>query len=326
MQTFVTGATGLIGNAIARALVARGDEVRALVRDVARARQILPESIHLVEGDITDAASLPAAMDGVEMVFHAAGMPEQWAFDPTIFDDINRGGTANVLDAARSAGARRVVYTSTMDVFREGTDGKLRETEVDPDPKPSTYERSKQAAELEVDRARDAGLDVVVLNPSSVYGPSPVRTGMNEFFIRLLNGKAPMVPPGGASVTYVDTLATAHLNAGDRGVSGERYLIADAHVSMREFAEVIVRIAGLKKTPPTAPAFLLKSVAAVSAPLARTFGFKPMIARDELGYLLWNAEVDATKAREHIGYEPMPLDEGVQRTVEHLRATGLAPR
>ncbi len=319
MQVSLTGSTGLIGNAIARALIARGHEVRALVRDEARARALVPSDIQLIPGDITDPGSLPAAFKGAEVVFHAAGLPEQWARDRSVFDRVNRQGTRNVLDAARAAGVERVVYTSTMDVFRAGEDGLLRETEIDPHPKHSAYEHSKQLAEQEADRVRSEGLDVVFLNPCSVYGPSPIKTGMNEFFERLLAGKAPMVPPGGASIAYIDAVADAHVAAMDRGRSGERYLLADGHMTMKELADLTVNVAGLERTPKVAPRWLLSSVAAVMEPLGKAFGIKPMVTRDAIAFLMWNARCDTTKAQRELGYTPVPIPEGVRRTVDALR-------
>jgi dihydroflavonol-4-reductase len=161
MKVLVTGATGLIGNALARKLVERGHEVRALVRDAERARAVLPSGVALARGDVTEPASLGPAMVGIEWLFHAAGMPEQWQRDEGIFDRVNRQGTANVLEAALAAGVRRVVYTSTMDFFAAPRGGTLVETHLDPAPKHTAYERSKQAAEREVERVRARGLEVV---------------------------------------------------------------------------------------------------------------------------------------------------------------------
>jgi nucleoside-diphosphate-sugar epimerase len=121
----VTGATGLVGNAIARRLAERGDRVRALVRDPVRARPILPAQVELVQGDVTAPDTLVEATRGARLVFHAAGLPEQWQRDEGVFDRVNRGGTASVLSAAKSAGVERVVYTSTMDVFAAPPGGTL---------------------------------------------------------------------------------------------------------------------------------------------------------------------------------------------------------
>ena len=323
MRTIVTGATGLVGNAIARRLVDDGHEVAVLVRRPDAARPLLPDGVEVIVGDIGDAARLAQAFAGRDFVFHAAGLPEQWQRDPSVFDHVNRQGTANVCDASLAAGVTRLVHTSTMDVFRKGPDGKLREDAPDPDPKPTAYERSKVAAEREVDARIARGLDVVVVNPGSVYGPTPTRTGLTELFVRVLERRAPMVAPGGFSVAYVHTLASAHVAAAERGRTGERYLVADQFVTVRALAAEIADAAGLPKAPRAAPAWVLRSIAVASQPLARVFGFRPLLTPGELRFLLWSADVDTTKARTELGFEPMPLRAGVRRTVEHLRASGV---
>lgn len=323
-KILVTGATGLVGNAIAKALVARGDDVRALVRDPARASGTVKD-VALVKGDVTDAASVREAVRGVELVFHAAGMPEQWQPDDAIFDRVNRGGTRNVLEAALAEGVKRVVYTSTMDVFEAETGGTLVETRIDQAPKHTAYERSKQAAEREAEAIRARGLDVVFVNPSAVYGPSPVHVALNAFFVRLLNRKVPLIPPGGMSVVYVDGCTEAHLAAADRGKEGERYLVADTYASNADLARAIAREAGLSRVPPSAPPWLVRGLAAVSAPIARATGTQPLIAPGQATFLLWQARVDASKARRELGFTPRSLEDGVRETVSFLRREGLAP-
>lgn len=327
MQVLVTGATGLIGHAIARALVAQGHRVRALVRDPARAAALLPAGVEDVQGDITAPASLPAALSGVQRVFHAAGLPEQWQPDAAIFDRVNRQGTVNVLRAALAAGVQRVVYTSTMDVFAAPRGGTLVETHVDAAPKPTPYERSKQDAEREAEQVRAQGLELVYVNPGAVYGPSPVQTGLNVFFLQLLQRKMPALPPGGMPVAYVEGVAQAHLAAAERGRSGERYLVADGHVSTRALAQEIARAAGRQgHAPLVLPAPLAKALAAASAPLARALRFTPLLAEGQLSFVLWDVRIDATRAQRELGFVPTPLAEGVARTVASLREQGLVPR
>src|SRR3954463_12014961 len=111
MRTLVTGSTGLIGHAVARELLERGHEVRALVRDLARARKVVPAGAELVLGDVEEPSSLRAACQRMEWVFHVAGMPEQWQADESVFDRVNRQGAANVMAAALDAKVQRVVHT-----------------------------------------------------------------------------------------------------------------------------------------------------------------------------------------------------------------------
>jgi nucleoside-diphosphate-sugar epimerase len=315
----VTGATGLVGNAVTRALLGRGTRVRALVRDRERAQKLLPDGVELREGDILSQESVSAALPGVSLLFHAAGMPEQWQRDESIFDRVNRIGTREVLFAAYRARVDRVVYTSTMDVFAAPRGGVLLETNVDPHPKHTAYERSKQAAEHEAAKIEKLGLDVVYVNPAAVYGPSPVVGTLNQFFARLLAGKVPMLPPGGMSVAFVDGVAGAHASAADRGRKGERYLVADEHLSMSELARLALDAAGIDRpVPKVVPRWLMRALAEVSAPVARVLGVRPLIAPGELAFLTWNARVDATKAKEELGFLPTPAREGINKTIGSL--------
>src|SRR5262245_1117512 len=143
MRVLVTGATGKVGHAISSALLDRGDSVRALVRDPKRAASVLPAGIEPVKGDVTDAASLAAAVDGCELVFNSMGMPEQWVRDEAIFDRVNAVGSQQVAIAAKQAGARRFIHTSTHDVFHADTGQRFDETMVADYPKGTAYERSK---------------------------------------------------------------------------------------------------------------------------------------------------------------------------------------
>jgi nucleoside-diphosphate-sugar epimerase len=326
MNVLVTGATGNVGHRIATKLVARGDRVRALVRDPDRARVVLPHDVELAKGDVTQPATLAPAMRDVALVFHAAGMPEQWQRDEAIFDRVNHHGTVAVLEAARAADVRRVVYTSTMDVFAAPRGGTLVETNLDEAPKPSAYERSKVAADRAFADAADAGLDVVSVNPGAIYGPSPSNVGLNMAFVKLVKRQMPMLPPGGISVAYVDGVADAHLAAAERGRKGERYLVADEYVTLRAMAETVARLRGMPSVPKTGPAWLLRAAAAALAPLARTLAFEPLVAPGELQFVLWQARVDSSKAQSELGFVPTPFEEGARKTLEHLVACGAIGR
>jgi nucleoside-diphosphate-sugar epimerase len=322
MRVLVTGSTGLIGNAVARRLLSRGHEVRALVRDMERARSLLPEGVLPVRGDITRPDSLTPALHGVEWLFHCAGLPEQWQRDESVFDRVNRQGTAWVLEAARAAGVGRAIYTSTGDVFAAPRGGTLVEGPLDPVPKKTAYERSKVASEHEAEKILARGLDLVCVCPVATYGPGPAATAVNAAIVKLVKGKMPLLPAGGMSVVYVEGVAEAHLLAAERGRPGERYLLADCYVSLAELAEQVARFVPGVKIPPAAPEWLLRASASVSAGLGRVFGFTPLVAPGELEFVFWEARADASKAVRELGFRQTPLEEGLGRTIEHLQRVG----
>src|SRR5919199_6134812 len=194
MRYLVTGATGKVGNAVARRLVDRGDEVVALVRDPGKARAVLPDGVELAQGDVTDEASVREAARGAEGVFNCMGLFEQWFADPGIFDRVNAEGARNVVAAAREAGARRVVHTSTFDVFHAEPGGTVREDRLADYPKGTAYERSKQHAEELVLKEAEAGIEVVICNPAAVYGPGPIPSAIDEMLRDAVRKRLPAVP------------------------------------------------------------------------------------------------------------------------------------
>src|SRR4051794_34445183 len=235
MRALVTGVTGKVGNAVARALAARGDEVRVLVRDPRRAGRWVPEGAEAVRGDVTEPTSLAPAVEGCELVFNAMGLPEQWLADEAMFERVNAGGTENVVRAAREAGVRRVVHTSTIDVFHSDPGQRFDESRVADYPKGTAYERSKQHAEELALGARD-GMELVMVNPAGVYGPGPLGSPSLErdFLEPLVRGRLPLLPPGGMGMSFTDGVGRGHLLAAERGRDGERYILCDRHATFRE--------------------------------------------------------------------------------------------
>jgi nucleoside-diphosphate-sugar epimerase len=319
MQVLVTGATGKVGNAIVTALLDRGESVRALVRDPARAASILPAGVEPVSGDATDGHSLGTAVEGCELVFNAMGMPEQWVKDEGIFERVNAHGSGALAAAAKRAGVRRFLHTSTHDVFHAETGQRFDETMLADYPKGTAYERSKQHAEELVLAERD-GMEVVILNPSGVYGPTPSPTPSfeNEVFEPVVKKRLPAIPPGGTGYAYVEGVAAGHLLAADKGEDGERYILADGYADFRELAETAKRIAGRGRIPPRMPVPVAKAVASVGAGISRLTRRPPLLPRGQLEYILWQARPDSSRAQSELGWRTTPLDEGVRKTLESM--------
>ena len=321
MQVLVTGATGKIGHAIASALLDRGDQVRALVRDPKSAASVLPAGVEPLLGDATDPSSLAIAVEGCELVFNSMGMPEQWVRDEAIFDQVNAVGSAEMAKAAKRAGVRRFIHTSTHDVFHADTGDRFDETMLADYPKGTAYERSKQHAEELVLAERD-GMEVVILNPSGVYGPTPSPTPSfeNGLFEPVVRKRLPAVPPGGTGYAFVEGVAAGHLLAAEKGIDGERYILADGYASFGDLAETVKRVAGRGRIPPTMPIPVAKAIASIGAGVSRVIRRPPLLPKGQLTYFLWQGRPDSTKAQRELGWRPTPLDEGVRRT---LNAMGL---
>jgi len=320
MQILVTGATGKVGHAIAAALLRRGEQVRVLVRDPSRAAGILPAGAESVRGDATDAPSLAAAVEGCELVFNAMGMPEQWVKDEGIFDRVNAHGSGALASAAKRAGVRRFVHTSTHDVFHADSGERFDETMLADYPKGTAYERSKQHAEELVLAERD-GMEVVILNPAGVYGPTPAATPSfeNGIFEPVVRKRLPALPPGGTGYAFVDGVAEGHLLAADGGTDGERYILADGYASFREIAETVKGVAGRGRIPPVMPVPVARGLAVAGEGLARLIRRPPLLARGQLTYFLWQARPDSSKAQTELGWATTPLADGVRRTLDSMR-------
>jgi len=323
VRLLVTGATGKVGNAVARRLVDRGDDVVALVRNAAKARDLLPAGVELASGDVTDPESLRRAAEGADGVFNCMGLFEQWFADPEIFERVNAQGAANVIAAARAAGAGRVVHTSTFDVFHADSGGTVSEAAVADYPKGTAYERSKQhAEELVLARAED-GTDVVIVNPSSVYGPGPWQgTGLDRAFRDAIRRRLPGVPPGGMTLVHCDDVAAGQLAAFERGRPGERYILADGYATMRELLAVAVDEAGRGWVPPAMPVPLARGLAAGGEALSRVIRRPPLLGSGQLTFLLWQARADSSRARSELGVEFRPWKEGIRETVRWMAQTG----
>lgn len=317
MRVLVTGATGKIGNAVARRLADRGEEVVALVRDPARARELLPDGVELAVGDVTDPDSLRRASEGAEGAFNCMGIYEQWLSDDRTFDRVNAEGARDVVRAAREAGARRVVHTSTFDVFHAERGGTVSEDVVADYPKGTVYERSKQRAEELVLSEAAAGVEVVICNPAALYGPG-IPGAIDGMLRDAVRKRLPAVPPGGVTLAYVDDVAAGHIAAFDRGRPGERYILADGYATNREIVAAAVDAAGRGRVPPTIPAGLARALARGGEAVSRLIRRPPLLGTGQLHFLLWEARADSSRAREELGVEFTPWSEGVAGTVRWM--------
>jgi dihydroflavonol-4-reductase len=322
-RILLAGATGVIGNAIARQLAEEGHSVRAMVRSVAKARPLLPPNVECVAGDVTDVDAIQAAMDGCDVVYHAAGLPEQWLADPTTFDRVNAGGTANMVEAALLCRVRRFVYTSTIDVFPMENGEPFDESTIDTRPKATAYERSKAEADRIVTRALDRGLPAVFLHPSGLFGPGPATSpGTNNLIADLLAGRLPMLLPGGMPLVFSLDCAAGHILAERKAAVGDRFILSDRYCSLVDLAAELARLRPGTRIPPVLPRWVAVLLANAGELLSSLIGRAPLLPKGQLEFLGYEAKPVSTHAVETLGWKITPLTQALERTCAFLEAEG----
>jgi dihydroflavonol-4-reductase len=306
-------------------LLAAKREVRALVRDAARARPLVPEAVELVEGDVTDAAACARAVAGCGAVYHTAGLPEQWLRDPKQFTRVNVDGSRNLGEAALAAGVGAFVYTSTIDVFAWRRGEPFDERTLATEPKGSHYERSKQEADRAMVALQGRGLAVRYAHPSAVYGDAPqLNPGLNDVIVRLLRGKVPMLLPGGVPVVLAEDVARGHL-ALEQAPAGTRAILSESFVTLVELARFAVDAAGKGKVPRVLPTWVARIVSTAGEGLAKITRRPPLIPAGQLQFLLEDVHPSNEHARKTLGWTPTPVAEGMARSVATFRARGWIP-
>ncbi len=315
--TLLTGGTGIVGNAIATELVRRGRTVRALVRSLERGRALLPSPCELVQGDVTDAESVRRAVAGCEVVYHAAGLPEQWFADAGVFERVNVGGTRIVADAAHAAGVARFVYTSTIDVFACIAGVPFDEGTIAVTPKPTAYERSKQDADRYVSALVARGFPAVFLHPSAVYGPVPASSpGLNGLIADLVRGKIPMLLAGGMPLVYAPDVAVGHV-AAEAQPPGSRFILSESYWQLVGIARAVAERTGAQ-VPRVLPRMVAHAVSLAGDAVSRLTGRAPLIPRGQLEFLESHMRPDAARAKRELGWTPTPFRDALPATLEFV--------
>lgn len=319
----VTGATGLLGSVLVRQLVEGGEAVRILRRPHS-ALDLLDAVADRVEhalGDVTDPDSVADAMQGVGVVYHAAGyVGFGGARDATRLHEVNVVGTAHVVDAALQAGVGRLVHVSSVAALGRPLPPPplLDETaEWTPSPLNSAYARSKHAAELEVQRAVAEGLDAVLVNPALIFGPG--RPGENTMTIveRARRGRR-LAPRGGTCVVDVEDVAAGARAAMARGTTGERYILGGENLTWTEILGTLAEAFGVRPPAHTVPPALAVAAGTLAETAARLIGRPPLLTRETARLSGQVYRYDSRKAREALGWTARPFRETAQRIAAAL--------
>ena len=248
MTTLVTGATGFLGSAVARALLDAGHAVRVLTRPGADTRNIDGLDVERATGDLTDRPSLEKAARGCDTLFHVAADYRLWIPDPPTVYRTNVDGSRDLLRAAASAGAIRIVYTSSVATLGLNADHSPadEETPVTEAAMIGHYKRSKFLAEEAVRTLiRDEGVPAVIVNPSAPIGPRDIKpTPTGRIIVDFATGRMPAYVDTGLNVVHVDDCAAGHLQALELGAVGERYILGGEDMTLREILECLARLTG----------------------------------------------------------------------------------
>ncbi len=321
--TLVTGGTGFVGGLLLARLVGQGRAVRALVRRPGDRERLPTPEVELALGDLGDEEVLARAADGCEVVYHAAGMNQLCLADPAPLYLVNVEGTGRLLRAARRAGVRRVVYTSSAATL--GGDGSHAVDEAAPPPETFTshYARSKFQAEQVA--LGFGGVEVVTVNPSSVQGPGRV-TGTGRVFLDYLNGRLPFDLPSRFGICYTEDCVNGHLLAESRGRPGQRYVLNTATISNSEAIDLIAVISGLTDRPRTLPLPLAVGAAACLEWLARARRSRSPLCREAVRTVGHPHLYDGSRAERELGLHYTPLRAAMEATVRWYVDQGLVTR
>jgi dihydroflavonol-4-reductase len=314
----VTGATGHIGNVLVRRLLDQGEKVRALIWRGEDTSPLKGLDVEQVVGDVLDPASLKPAMQGVDTVYHLAGIISIMPGKNPLVWRVNVEGTRNVLAAARQAGIRRLIYTSSIHAIARAPLGVMMDESLgfDQNNPYGEYDRSKAAASLEVQEAAAAGLDAVIVCPTGVIGPFDFRGSEMGEVIRSASEARPMFYVEGA-YDFVDVrdVADGMIAARKHGRRGESYILSGQKLSVRYMLETVREVTGRAFSRIKIP-FSLAEIAARYTPwyYQRTKN-KPRFTPYSLEVLQSNSNISCRKAMLELGYKPRPVYESIADTV-----------
>jgi dihydroflavonol-4-reductase len=327
MKVLVTGATGFVGGAVARALVRRGIDVRIIARGGSDLQNLQGLPHELVTGDLRDQASLRSALTGCSQLYHVAAHYALWAKDPSIFYDVNVIGTKNLLEAARDVGTERIVYCSTIGAIGLPPSGGLgtEETPVSLEQMAGHYKRSKYLAEQEVLKLAKAGLPVVIVNPSAPVGAADVKpTPTGQIVVDFMKGRMPAYIETGLNIVDVDDVAAGHLLAMEKGRTGERYILGGKNLMLREVLEILSRLSGVKAPTIKLPRLAILPLAYLNLWVANMTGQPPRIPLEGVKMAKYKMHYDCSKAIRELGIPQTPPEVALEKAVRWFRDHGYA--
>jgi dihydroflavonol-4-reductase len=323
-RVLITGASGFVGSAVARALEKRGYALRLLVRPSSPRTNLDGLACEIVPGDLMDAASVRRALKDVRYLVHVAADYRLWARDPGEIVRNNREGTRTVMQAALDEGIEKVVYTSSVATLKPGH-GPVDETaRANESEAIGAYKKSKVAAERVVEAMiAEHELPGVIVHPSTPIGPRDVKpTPTGRIIVETAMGRIPAFIDTGLNLVHVDDVAEGHVLALEHGKVGERYILGGENVALREMLQVIAPLAGRRAPRLKLPRGPLFPIAYAAEAAARFTGKEPFITADGLKMAKHRMFFTSLKAERELGYRARPYAEGLVDAVRWFRDAG----
>ncbi|MGE3334376.1 MAG: hopanoid-associated sugar epimerase [Rhodospirillaceae bacterium] len=324
MTALVTGATGFVGSAVARALLARGETVRVMARVGSDRRNLDGLKVEIVEGDLRDPAARRNAVRGASSLYHVAADYRLWTRDPAAMFATNVEATEGLLREAADAGASRMVYTSSVATLGLFSDGREADevTPVSAADMIGPYKRSKFDAEERVRALAASGLPIVIVNPTAPVGPRDVKpTPTGRTIVEAAAGRMPAFVDTGLNIVHVDDVAHGHLLAHDKGMVGERYVLGAENLTLQQ---ILARIAAqVNRKAPTIqiPNAAIMPIAYAAEFFARVFKTgEPFVTVDGLKLARKRMFFSSAKAARDLGYTARPVEEAISDALAWFRA------
>lgn len=318
-MNLVTGATGHIGNVLVRDLLAKGEEVRALVLPGEDLAPLEGLKIEVVIGDILNKDSLHKAFEGVDIAYHLAGIISIMPGKNELLQRVNVQGTRNVLEAARQSSLKRLVYTSSIHAIKRVPHGITIDESLpfDPDNPVGAYDRSKAEATLEVLAAVKQGLDAVIVCPTGVIGPHDYRRSeMGRLIEECAENKPQLYIDGSYDFVDVRDVATGLQIAAQKGKAGECYILSGELITVKHMMDHVQDATGRRFHRIRIPLWLARFIAIFTPTYYRLTRTAPRFTPYSLETITSNAEISHAKARNELGYLPRSLRESISDTVK----------
>jgi dihydroflavonol-4-reductase len=319
----VTGATGFVGSAVLRVLAARGARLRALARPASDLANLQGVVCEVVRGDMTDPASLNEAMASARFVFHVAADYRLWARHPAEIMHANLEGARAVMEAARTAGVEKIVYTSSVATLRADREAVDETAPLADGEGVGVYKQSKVAAERLVERMIAEGLPAVIVQPSTPIGPRDIKpTPTGRILVEAASGRIPAFIDTGLNLVHVDDVAEGHLLALERGPVGESYILGGQDISLRTLLADIAELTGRKAPTIGLPRAPLYPLAFAAESVARITGREPFVTRDALDMAAHRMFFSSAKAERELGYRARPYRQALADALAWFRSAG----